>query len=313
VSSRSDFLKQAAGAAAVVAGVGAGAGALAEPASAVLFNPKEYKFLELDGVNVGRLADASGGDAGFAVVIAGFDSNGNPDKQIGRPIFRDFTLEIGSAMSKPMYDWIHASFADPTVRKSGAIIVSDFNYNEVARRTFTNAQITSVATPRLLNRPQSFPAMTVTFAADSVSDDTPSSTPVSGARQKAWLCSNFRFECKNLPANRVASIDSFTWKAARVAGSPPRTDPGDLSCVIAPAGEAAWTQWYDNFALGGDSSDERDALLTVYGQVPQLPLFTWTFRRLGISTLVPSSPLGKMTAEMYCEAAEWDLGKQKGI
>ncbi len=31
-------------------------------------------------------------------------------------------------------------------------------------------------------------------------------------KEKAWLCSNFRFEMGSLPCSRVATVQSFTWK-----------------------------------------------------------------------------------------------------
>src|SRR2546423_12391664 len=119
-SSRSEFLKQAAGAAAVVAGASAGAGALASPAKAALFNPKEY--LMLDGVNVGRLVSASGSDPEFDVVIADFDAGGNPNKLLGRSKWSNIVLRVGAGMGKGMYDWISASMTDPSGRKDGARI-----------------------------------------------------------------------------------------------------------------------------------------------------------------------------------------------
>ncbi|MDX6480815.1 MAG: hypothetical protein QOG85_1325 [Gaiellaceae bacterium] len=298
-SSRSDFLKQAAGAAAVVAGAGVGAGALAAPASAALFNPKEY--LLLDGVNVGQLVKASGGRQELDVVVADFDADGNPDKLIGGLSHgTEFTFQIGAGMSKAMYDWITDSMSDPTVRKNGSVVAADFDYRELSRRSFTNAQITSVTIPRLVNAAQAIPAITVGIEAESADDETPSSTPVSGAKQKKWLCSNFRFECRGIPANRVASIDSFTWtRTLGAAGA--SDDTSDLSLTVAPGAWAAWQQWYDNFALGGDTSDERDALLTVWSLTPQVPLFTCSFGGLGIHTLVQESVLTKEKIELYVE------------
>src|SRR4051794_3171223 len=133
-SSRREFLKRTAGTAALVAGAGVGAGALAGPASAVLFNPKELKYLEIDGVNVGRLAGASGGESRFDVVIADYDADGNPDKLIGGLSHgTEFTLEVGARMSKAVYDWISASMDDPTVRKNGAIIAANYDFKELTR------------------------------------------------------------------------------------------------------------------------------------------------------------------------------------
>jgi hypothetical protein len=312
VSSRRGFLKQAAGATVAVAGVTAGAGALARPASAGSIIRKGYvAIIELDGVNVGRLVDASGGDYRFEVVVTSHDSDGDPVKQLGPAHPSSFTIEFGSNMDQAFYDWIAASFTDPTVRKNGAIILADFNYREIARRTFTNAQITSFTTPRILNRPYAFPAMTLTFEAETVSDDTPSGARVDAEQHRDWLITKFSFDCPGLPANKVNQTLSYNWHlASKPQSSTARIiNPGNLSLVIDAGGVQAWQQWYDNFAVGGDSSDERAATLSVWGSTHTQPLFRWSFEGLGILSLAPRGgittpgPNVGMIAEMYVQQA----------
>ena len=38
-----------------------------------------------------------------------------------------------------------------------------------------------------------------------------------GPKQKQWLCSNFKVEIGGLPCQRIATVDSFTWKCAVAA------------------------------------------------------------------------------------------------
>jgi hypothetical protein len=235
-------------------------------------------------------------------VVADFDADGNPDKVLGPPSWSPFTIQFGSNMSQAFYDWVNGAF-DTNAPTDGAIIATDLNGFEVARRSFTGAQITSFAMPAL-HKGQSIPALTVKFEAASVSDDTPDPTNlVTGARQKAWLCSAFKFACPGLPPNRIASVDSFTWRHHATAADP-FPDPPNLTCLIDPAGAPAWTDWYENFALGGDSSDERDATLSVWGSTHTTPLFSWSFQGLGIRKLMPASPSSSsVVAEMYVERA----------
>ena len=300
-SSRSGFLKQAAGATLAVAGAGVGAGAVAQRAAAATGSGRFS--LEIGGVNVGAIASVDGGDPDFGVLLDPVGSDSIQRKHIGNPKFEDFTLAIGSGMGKPMYDWIQASFVDPT-RPSfgGAIVGADSNGNEKSRREFTNALITEVTIPALdIFLPSGVPVrgtISVKFSADSVADVPGSGAPVQAAKHKAWLCSNFVLVIGGLDTSRVASIDSFTWKQSVQADGSVVLDAGNLGVTFPRASLPSWQRWYDNFAVGGDATDERNGTLELVGQdgtVLNLGLFN-----LGLYRLWPQ-PGYWAKAEMYCE------------
>ncbi|MDX6480814.1 MAG: hypothetical protein QOG85_1324 [Gaiellaceae bacterium] len=315
-SSRSDFLKQVAGATIAVAGAGVGAGIAASPAAARTFIPNTYS-LEVDGVNWGHLYDADGGDAEFRYV-KNTNSPGSPDitpfKSLGLPTLSPFTVGVGAGMAPEMYEWIKQSFDKSPPAIDGAIVANDPYGVEVGRRWFTNAVMTQFNTPRIPNSPFTFPAMTLTFQADSVTDEIGATGRlVSGRKSKAWLTSNFTFDCDDVvcPSRFQRSSYSYSWSITpSPAGSGDRLlNPGDLSLLVAPAGVPSFQQWYDNFALGGDSSDERQGTLSVWGSTHTVPLYRWTFQGLGIHRLAPRGgilspgPDVGMVAEMYVERA----------
>jgi len=321
-TSRNEFLKQAAGATIVVAGAAAGAGAVAQRAAAGTgiqrYFPSHFA-LELDGIRLGPLAAASGGDPRWDVVLPPVGSDNIQRKDIRNiRTFSDLTIQIGSAMGKPMYDWIQNSFDNKYSRKNGAIVAADYNFKELTRLEFYDALITEVTVPSLNGATSSAGTIIVKFSPGSVSNVPAAGNQMSRVKHKPFLTQNFSVDIDGLDTSRVASIDSFTWKQ-RVSddGSPPVTDAGDLGIVFDPASLPSWQQWYDNFAVGGDATDERSAQLTVAG-APGGGVLTVGLFNLGLHQLKDdwvNDPSGqnirRVKAEMYCERASWDLKTAK--
>ena len=311
-TSRSGFLKQAAGATIVVAGAGAGAAAIAQQAAAGRGIIKQIPpSLEIDGVNVGALASATGGDIEYDVLADAVAAGENvPHKHLGQPKYEDFTIQIGSGMRKDMMQWITDSMDKGSVRKNGAIVTADFNFNEKARREFTDALITSVTVPKLDGSSKDAAYFTVTFAPTTVTDVPGSGQPVHAPKQKAWLPSNFRLIVDGVDTTEVSSIDSFTWKQLVQSDGSVVLDAGDLAVYFDRASLPSWEEWYDNFAVGGDATDERSGILEVVG-APGGGVLDIGFSNLGLFELIgtpsnrgipTSSAATNRTAKaaMYC-------------
>jgi phage tail-like protein len=302
-TSRSGFLKQAAGATVAVAGAGIGAGAIATSASAA--DKRTYtagRFaLDLDGVSCGMVVGVDGGDLNCDVV---FDepvgSDGVQRKHIAGVKYEDITIQAGSNMDKTFYNWIKNSFDGKVERKSGSIIAGDFDYKELSRRAISTAFVSSVTIPALDGASKDPAYLAVSITPTTVSDVPPSSgQPLAGARQKAWLPSNFVFVVGGLDTSRVASIDSFTWKCRVAADGSFVMDVSDIVLTLPRARMASWQQWYDNMKGGAD--DERDGELTIVGARDGAVL-TFGLENLGLHRLspVPNSST-RIKAEMYCE------------
>lgn len=309
-SSRSEFLKQAAGAAVVVAGAGAGAGVLARPAAA--FSPAHRFSLEIDGVNCGEVAGVDGGNRAYEVVIGDIDGDGFPDKQLGRPTFEDLKLQVGAGMDGSFYTWIKDSFDKGDLRKSISIIVTNDAGEEVARRTYTDALITSVDFPALAPGKSGY--LTVTLTPADAADEQPSGKPAGAARQRPWLCSNFTLNIGGL-SGRVATLDAFTWKRTVAPDGSPLVDVSNIGCVLASTAWPSWTQWYANGAVSPPLNDERDGTITVY-DATGAGLFEITLGNLGIyglraDTIPGTTTVRRKKAEVYVERATWDIAVQK--
>ena len=109
-----------------------------------------------------------------------------------------------------------------------------------------------------------------------------------------------------LDTTRVAKIDSFTFKQSVQADGSVVIDAGDLGVSFPSASLPSWQRWYDNFAVGGDATDERDGTLELVGQdgtVLDLGLFN-----LGVHQLKANSGSGskRVHVEMYCEKVSWN-------
>ena len=175
--------------------------------------------LELDGKDdVGLFKSIEGGSIKTDVMT--YHNGGNYDRwrQLGKPKFEDVKLQVGMAMSKPFYKWIHGFFKMEVERKTGAIIAADFYYTERARRNFTEALIKEVTFPKLDGSDKSPAYMGVTLAVENLvflkGNGKAIHPPQGFEKQKLWTSNNFRFKLDHFEteSKRVTKIDSFTIK-----------------------------------------------------------------------------------------------------
>ena len=303
-TSRRGFLGRAAGAAVAVAGAGVGAGAITGSAAAA--DKRAYtagRFaLELDGVNCGWMVGLDGGQRDLAVALDEVGPDLYQRKHIGGVKYEDITMQVGSAMGKPLRDWIQASFDKGYQRKNGSIIAADFNYKEKSRRAMSQAFISEVTFPALDAASKDHGYLAVSLTVPKLTTVPPSGAPVQAAKQKAWLCSNFSFELGGVDTSRVASIDSFTWKCSVAPDGSQVLDVSDIAVTFPKSSASSWQEWFTSLASGAD--DERDGALTLVGASGLA--ITIGLKNLGLYRVLPTVNK-RMKAEMYCERASWDL------
>jgi len=303
-TSRRAFLGRAAGAAAVVAGAGVGAGAIAGSAAAAAKPPRTYTAghfaLELGGLPCGFMVGLDGGDPDLAVDLDLVGSDSIQRKHIAGVKYEDFTLQVGSGMGKPMYQWIKDSFDKGYVRKNGSIVSADFNYREKRNTSMSQAFISSVTIPALDGASKDPAYLAVSLTPGKLTQSPPSGQPVQAARSKAWLQSNFVFELDGLDTSRVASIDSFTWKCGVAADGSQVLEVSDIAVSFPKQDLSSWRQWYDG--LAGGANDERRGALTLVG-AHNGAVITFGLGNLGLYRLSrdPAAPGRRVKAEMYCE------------
>jgi hypothetical protein len=171
--------------------------------------------LDVGGYNVGFLKSFSGLNMGAEV----FENDTGPDNVVKKHITivkpTPGKAKIGIGMGKGMYEWIKQSFDKSAAYRDGAFTSANFNYEAQSTVTFKNALITSVTVPKMAGESKDGAYFDVEFDAETVEWAKAGGESIQakfGVKQKAWTCTNFKLEIDGLKCERVASIESFTWK-----------------------------------------------------------------------------------------------------
>ena len=176
--------------------------------------------LELDGKDdVGLFRSVEGGSIKAEVMTYQNGTSYDPWRQLGKPKFEDIKVQVGMSMSKPFYTWIEEFFTGKGTRKTGAIVAADYNYDEKARREFSEALIKEITFPKLDGQNKEPAYMQVAIAVEDLEFKKGTNKKLAVindyAKQKLWTACNFRFKLDGLPDAafaRVAKIDAFTIK-----------------------------------------------------------------------------------------------------
>ena len=281
----------------------AGSIALAVSASGAVPESRSvsYVALELDSAFVGYVdaCQVATSDTGLLVDKTGLSMD------IANLHATEITFQADAAMGKPMYDWIKASFDKPLStggRKDGAIIYADFNRKELSRLSFQNALITEVGMPALDATSKDAAKMTIKILPESTSRTFPKKpNQISERKQKAWLCSNFRFElgrvqlkgsmsaCQQSPMYNRA-LDRPAAQVASVT-----FDPQDLQAFL------DWQQAL--YCSGAPQESSESACTFTYLDPDGATLFTSSFVSTGLFKLTPNADatgsVVSYTAQLY--------------
>jgi len=233
--------------------------------------------LDIDSYSVGYLKKFSGLAMEADIVSNDLGPDNVQKKHVANVKWTPAKATIGIGMGKGMYDWIKAAFDKGYQTKNGTFTSADFNYAAQSSLTFMNALITEVTVPKLDGSSKDAAYFDVGFEVEQVrwaKGDGENINGKIGPKQKAWLCSNFRFELGGLPCNRVATIDSFTWKCAVAADMvgifventkhPAKVTVPDLKVSISYADHKAWSEAAKKWFIDGDrlESDEMQGRIT---------------------------------------------------
>jgi phage tail-like protein len=191
-----------------------------KPASVRAYSAAHFS-LELDGnKDVGLFRSVEGG--GIKTDVMTYQNGGNYDRwrQLGKPKFEDIKVSVGMSMSDVFYEWIAQFFTGAGTRKTGAIVAADFNYDERARREFSQALIKELTFPKLDGTDKSPAYMQLAIAAENIEFKPGNKAKLHFVEkpklQKQWTCCNFRLRLDGFDyekvTSRVTKIDSFTIK-----------------------------------------------------------------------------------------------------
>jgi hypothetical protein len=205
------------------------------------------------------------------------------------------------------------------------VVGADVSLNAVSERQFTDALLTEVTIPALDGSSKDAGFLTVRFAPESTRTVKGSGKATADkAKQKKWLCSNFRLRLGDLDTSKVARIDGFTVRQrigqADVAERRDRTrEPSgvefpNLRVTLAAASAQTWTTWFDEFVVKGNNGDENElsgeiAFLTA-NRLEELGRIE--LANVGIFGLRQQQSTGDQVArvvvDLYCERMELKVG-----
>ena len=270
--------------------------------------------LTLDGVNVGSLKSAAGGQASADVINEPPGPSSFVKKHIGRPKYEDLIMQAGLCLSKLIYDCVADSWKGNYQRKNGSVLFCDSNFMVKSEREFFNSLITETTIPAMDGSSKDPCYMTLKFRPEYTRFKTGSGkapTPDPGLKQQVWLPSNFRLAIAGLDCTKVNKIDGFT-----VKHSTSKIDFPNLRISLSESSAKAWIEWHEDFVIKGNSGEanEKNGSLTFLASDLKTELATINFFNLGIFSLSlddsddPADQIKRFTAELYCEHMEFHYG-----
>ncbi|MFL5402469.1 MAG: phage tail protein [Gemmatimonadales bacterium] len=280
--------------------------------------------LTLDGVQAGALRSVSGGTATAEVALEKMGVDGLAKKHMAGVTYQDISFETDLG-SKPLTDWIAASWKGNVVRKNGSVAGLDYASNERVLREFHDAVISETTFPDLQPvAPKQAAFITVTIAPEYTALKPGSGTRASGLSRGG--VSGFRFEMPGLDGSKVTLIESFTVRhqrsehtvgEQRLPSTPSAVEFPNLKLTMSESGAQSWAAWLDDFVVKGNNSEDKErdgniVLLGTTGELGRVKLFHCGMVGL---TATPgpqqahfgqsiSSASRRMTAELYCERME---------
>lgn len=291
--------------------------------------------LELEGEKGGWIREVEGGVAVADVVSEKIGSDHLTKKHVATVKYEPISFKVGSSMSSHVYEWIKRSFGYRYGRKNGAIILADFDSNEMSRLTFTNALVTEFGLPALDAASKDAALMTVKAApeytrrqkSNGKNKISGSAFPIDSKKQKQWLPSNFRLDIDGLDCSKVNKIDALVLKQKvqeHAIGEmrdyelePSNLEVPNLVITLAESHADLFYAWHEDFVIKGNNTEDKEKTATLQYLSANLHdvLFTVTLKNLGVFKVAPDKveaggdSIRRVKVEMYCEDMVFEYTK----
>lgn len=282
----------------------------------------------VDGQFAGFVRKVSGGVIKSDVVTHDLGTSYFQRKNLGLLEYEPLTFELAMGMGKPVWDWILASWQNGFVQKNCELLLCNFNHEVQVVRVFKDAYIKKVTVPAMDAGSKEGAYFTVEIEPQSIAYEEGDGRKIQGqenANVKKWLCSNFRFELGNLPCQRVAKVDSFSWEQKQAvarsgASRAPNKEPASLTIPnlklsISSADAGPWAAWHQSFVIEGKctDADEYDGSLTFLSPNLREELGIISFKHVGMISMeqqaleANAEQLARFDVELYVEEMFFDL------
>jgi hypothetical protein len=289
--------------------------------------PQNYSasvfMLEIEGKPAGLLRAVGGGEP-FAAVTTETDTEGVVRKRLDPVQYVPISISFGISMAQELYQWMADFLNRKSSTRSGAIVFCDYQFKEQSRLVFDKARISELTFPAL-DRATKEPALFTLVLqpeATRISFSSAGST-VSGIRakaSKAWTSDNYLLKIDGLEAaaGKVTVIDAITVKQTVSTGergeSPNALTIPDLTLTINQNQAKPFYDYFEQFALKGNSQDERNGTLEFLDKTGKTTLFVLELSHVGIFKiqnlrLVAGVAVNsRVTIALYCEEMRLKTG-----
>ena len=282
--------------------------------------------IELDGILLDFIKSTEGGFAKAEVVQQKLASSPFAKKHLANLKYSDIVMQCDPSLPGPLLNWMTASLAMSYARKNGAIITADMDMKERSRLEFFNALISEVTFPACDASAKDPGFLTVKLSPEYTrpvaGKGNTLPAPLGGTKQqKAWLPASFRLQIQGLEAAcaRINKVEPLTIKQ-KVADNPIgelrdyQKEPASLEfpnlAITLPESDAGpFFQWFDDFVVKGNTSDEKErpGFLELLSPDLKTVFLRVNFSHLGIFSFAPlkqetnADSIARVKVEMYCE------------
>lgn len=234
----------------------------------------------IEGEFAGFVRKVSGGAIKTEVITHNLGTSSFQRKNAGLLNYDNLTFEIAMGHGKPIWDWIMASWQQDFQQKNCELQLCNFNHEVQLTRSFQDVYIAKLTVPAFDAGSKEPGYFTVELNPSAIRYEQGDGKRIVGAENvstKKWLCSNFRLQLGDLPCERTAKIDSFTWEQkivnARTGGSreyamePAALTVPNLKISLSMADVALWAAWHKSFVIDGKctDADELSGSITFLG------------------------------------------------
>ena len=265
-------------------------------------------LLVLDG-QAASLRSVDGGAIKGEVVIVNPGSEKFAQKQIAGVRFEPFAVEMGLSMGKSLAQWIAGSLDLSRTRRSGSVVTTNYRSQGAGIPPFPRRADHGGHGPEDGRKQQGGGILhdQVRPGRDHLREGRRRGRPGRrNTKQKAWLCSNFRFASATCRARAwPASMGSRSSRAPAGTG----IEFPNLKIRFSAADAAEWQDWFNEFVVQGRNGQDRELEGAIEFLDPTLKevLGSIELSQIGIFSLAPekqeagSEKIALYIAELYVE------------
>lgn len=286
--------------------------------------------LELEGKIAGYVQKIDLGALKTDVASVNLGPTNRIKKYVTKMSWAPIKFEVGLSMGDEVRAWLQSSFDRKHLRKSGAFIMFDHNYEAQRRCDFTDAHITEIVLPACDPKNKTAPHFQITIQPEVVRFTSGGGkvNPVIAQAQKLHGQTNFNIDVPGLPSKAILKVDSVKWNCAVTEDAlgefvesqyvPTKVECGDIKVSV--AGQH-WEAWYKDahkdLVLGQRTeAGERTIAVNILGPDAKKEVATIEFTNCGWKEFqfeamtANEDKVSAFNASFYCEGMKLEIAEK---